>query len=201
MVEVVRIMLTCFQRSHTGTAALNAPDPSSGHHQPTPLPKTPRHSQASLSQSLVWTLLFFPGSWCTQGFVCALRESVSAVLCKVWMLYGGVNGNLFHEGLCHIQVCCTQSPCPCCRLLLTRTSAGGHSDTLLPQSLWTLWVLVHTRFVWALCVSLVGMGFDSKHDSAPPTILLGLLLCPWTWGIFFWYDSAFFCRRLFRSEL
>ena len=25
--------------------------------------------------------------------------------------------------------------------------------------------------------------FDSKHDFAPPTILLGLLLCPWTWGI------------------
>ena len=22
-----------------------------------------------------------------------------------------------------------------------------------------------------------------KHDFAPPTILLGLLLCPWTWGI------------------
>ena len=26
------------------------------------------------------------------------------------------------------------------------------------------------------------MGFDSKHDFAPPTILLGLL-CPWTWDI------------------
>ena len=29
------------------------------------------------------------------------------------------------------------------------------------------------------------MGFDSKCNFAPPTILLGLLLCPWTWGIFF----------------
>ena len=27
-------------------------------------------------------LLFSPGSWCTQGFVCALQESVSLVLCK-----------------------------------------------------------------------------------------------------------------------
>ena len=27
------------------------------------------------------------------------------------------------------------------------------------------------------------MGFDSKCDFAPPTILLGLLLCPWMWGI------------------
>ena len=29
------------------------------------------------------------------------------------------------------------------------------------------------------------MGFDSKRDFAPSTILLGLLLCPWAWGIFF----------------
>ena len=29
------------------------------------------------------------------------------------------------------------------------------------------------------------MGFDCKHNFAPLTILLGLLLCPWAWGIFF----------------
>ena len=40
-------------------------------------------------------------------------------------------------------------------------------------------------FVWDRQVSLAGMGFDSKCNLAPPTILLGLLLCPWTWGIFF----------------
>ena len=57
-----------------------------------------------------------------------------------------------------------------------------HSNTALPQSLWELWLLVHTRFVWALWVSLVEMGFDSKCDFSPATILLGLL-CPWTWGI------------------
>ena len=34
------------------------------------------------------------------------------------------------------------------------------------------------------------MGFDTKCDFAPPTILLGLLLCPWAWGIFFWWDLA-----------
>ena len=31
----------------------------------------------------------------------------------------------------------------------------------------------------------MGMGFDSKCDFAPPTVLLELLLCPWMWGIFF----------------
>ena len=46
------------------------------------------------------------------------------VLCKFWQLYGGVIGNLLQEGLCHTQVCCTQSPCPCGSPLLTRTSTG-----------------------------------------------------------------------------
>ena len=54
-----------------------------------------------------------------------------------------------------------------------------HPNTVLSQSLCGLWVLVCTRYVWALWVSLVGMGFDSKCDFTPPTILLGLLLCPW----------------------
>ena len=40
-------------------------------------------------------------------------------------------------------------------------------------------------FIWALQASLVGMGFDYKCNFAPPTILLGLLLCTWTQSIFF----------------
>ena len=46
------------------------------------------------------------------------------VLCKFWQLYGGVNGDFLQEGLCHIQVCCPQSPCPCDSPLLTSTSTG-----------------------------------------------------------------------------
>ena len=142
-----------------------------------------------------WTLTGKPGSvsggvtapfsWvlvCTQGFVCALQESVSLVLCKfcnqilrrrtglpskipwgfsvplpdpqigksvvgprnfltvrefLWyncsavcavsarQLCGGVIGDLLQEGLathCVTQVCCTQSPWPCGRPLLTLTS-------------------------------------------------------------------------------
>ena len=38
--------------------------------------------QASLAQSLVWTLPLSPGSWYAQSFVCALHESVSLVLWK-----------------------------------------------------------------------------------------------------------------------
>ena len=57
------------------------------------------------------------------------------------------------------------------------------SHTVLSQFLWGPCVLMCTRFVWALLASLVGMAFDSKHKFAPPTILLGLLLCPWAWDI------------------
>ena len=49
-------------------------------------------------------------------------KSLFPVLCKFWQLYGGVNGDPLQEGLCHTQVCCTQSPCPCGSPLLTHTS-------------------------------------------------------------------------------
>ena len=90
-----------------------------------PLPETPRHSQASLGQSLVGSLLLSPGSWCTQDSICPLQESVSPVLCKFWQLCGGVYGDLLQEGLCLTQVCCTQSLCPWGRPLLTYTLTGG----------------------------------------------------------------------------
>ena len=80
-----------------------------------------------------------------------------------------------------------------------------HSNTVLSQSLWGPWVLVHTRFGWAPWVSLAGVGFDSKCEftssyhlsgASPlpldmgylltatpvPPVLLGFLW-PWTWGI------------------
>ena len=60
---------------------------------------------------------------CTRFCLCPPRVCFP-VLCKFWWFYGGVNGDLLQEGLCHTQVCCTQSPCPCNRPLLTHTSAG-----------------------------------------------------------------------------
>ena len=120
------------------TASLSAPTSAAGHHQPTPPLETPGHSRASLGQSLVGSLLLSPGSWCAQGSVCALLESVSPVLCKFWQLYGGINGDPLQEGLCHTQVCCTQSPCLGSSPLLTRTSSGN----------------TQTQFCLSLCGSL-----------------------------------------------
>ena len=68
-------------------------------------------------------LLLSPGPWCTGFCLCPPRVCFQ-VLSKFWWLYGGVNGDLLQEGLCHTQVYCTQSPCPCGRPLLTQTSAG-----------------------------------------------------------------------------
>ena len=96
------------------------------------------NSRETLGQSLVGSLFLSPGSWCAQGSVCALQESVSPVLCKFSHRCGGVNGDLLQEGLCHTQVCCPQRPCPCSSPLLTHNSSG---DT-------------QTQFCLSLCGSL-----------------------------------------------
>ena len=88
MVEVMKIMATSLKRSHADTAALSAPNPAAGHCWPTPLPQTPEHSQVSWCQSLVGSLLLSSGSCCTQGFLCALQESVSPVLCSGGSMVG-----------------------------------------------------------------------------------------------------------------
>ena len=142
MVEVMKIMATSFKRSH---ALLHSVPPASGKCQPRPLPETPRHSWASLGQSFVGSLLLPPGFW----FCLWPPRVYFPVLCEFWQLCGGINGDLLQEGLCHTQVCCTQSLCPCSSPLLTHISIGD-IQTLkgsLAQSLWGLWVLVHTRFV------------------------------------------------------
>ena len=85
-------------------------------------------THGEVGQSLVGSLPLSPGSWCTQGFISALQASFAPVLYKFWRLYGGINGDLLQEGSCHrlceTQVCCTQSPCPSSRPLLTCTSTG-----------------------------------------------------------------------------
>ena len=62
----------------------STPDFAAGRCQPTPLPEIPGHSWASLAESLVGSLILSPGSWCTQGFVCAFKESISLVLWKFY---------------------------------------------------------------------------------------------------------------------
>ena len=141
--------------------------------------------RASLGQSLVGSLLLSPGSWFAQVFVCALQEPVSPVLCNFCQLCDGVNGDILQEGLCHTQVCCTQSPCPCSGHFwpVPLQETLKHSKAGLAQSLWGL--LMHTRFCLSPLSISGGFGFDSKSSFAPPPVLLGLPLCLWMWAISF----------------
>ena len=82
MVKVVKIIATSFKSTWAPTVVFSAPDPTAGHCWPMPPLETPGHSQASLGQSLLESLLLTPGFWCTQSFVYALQESVSPVLWK-----------------------------------------------------------------------------------------------------------------------
>ena len=123
MVEVMKIMAASFKTSRARTAVLSEPDSAQATADPCLCWRLLGTHRQVLGQSLLGSLLLSPGSWCTYGSVCALQESVSPVLCKFWWLCGGVNGDLLQEGLCHIQVCCTQMPCSCGGPLLTRASA------------------------------------------------------------------------------
>ena len=146
MVEVMKIMVTSFKRSHARTAALSAPDRAAGHRQLTPPLETPVHSQESLAQSLVGSLLLSPGSLCAQGSVCALQVFISPVLCKFWQLYGGLMVTSSKRAYAIPKSGTPRAPS------LWQSTADPylhrrHSNTVLAQSLWGLWVLVHTKFV------------------------------------------------------
>ena len=110
------------------TATLSAPNPAAGHHRPTPPQEAPGHPQASLGQSPVGSLLLSPGPGVHKILLCPPR-AYFPVLCKFWQPYGQVNGDLLQKGLCHTQVCCTQSLCACIRPPPTSTSPG---DTQTP---------------------------------------------------------------------
>ena len=108
-----------------------------------------------------------PFSWVLvhTRFCLWLPSSVSPVLCKFWWLYGGVNGDLLQEGLCHTQFCCTQSPCLCSRPLLTHTSPGdtqtlkGRSGSVSVVSLGTHNILFEPSkclwWVWHLILNVI----------------------------------------------
>ena len=75
------------------------------------------------------------------------------VLCKFWQLYGGVTSDLLQEGLCHTQLCCTQSPCPCGRPLPTRTSTGDTQTQSVSVSVGSLSPGAHKACLSPLSIS------------------------------------------------
>ena len=84
MVEVMKIMGPPSKGPGHTLAHSVPPNPAAGHSPPTSLLEPPGHSQASLGQSLVRSLLLSLRAQCPQGFICALYASVSPGLCKFY---------------------------------------------------------------------------------------------------------------------
>ena len=148
MGEVMKIMATSFKRSH----ALSAPHPTAGHCWPTPLPETPRHSWASLAQSLVGSLLLSPGSWYAQGLVSALKDPVSQSCVSSGCSMVGLMVASSKRSYSIHRSTTPRAPAPeavHCRSVPCRR----HSNTVLSQSLWGLWVLVHKVCLSPLSIS------------------------------------------------
>ena len=148
MMEIMKIMETSFKRSHACTATLSVPNPATNHHRPTPLPETPGHSQASLSQTcgVLWghcsfllgpgvhKVLFVPSkSLFPQSCVSSGSSMVGLMATSSKRAYA--IPSLLHPEPLPLQQS-TNNPC----------RPSRHSNTVLFQSLWYLGVLVHTRF-------------------------------------------------------
>ena len=102
MVEVMKIMVTSFK-----WRSLSVPSPAGGHANPH-LHQRLLDTPGQVWVSLLWghsSFLLGPGAHKLLFF--PFRRPV-LVLAALWW----VNGDLLQEGLCHTQVCCTQSPCP-----------------------------------------------------------------------------------------
>ena len=181
MVEVMKITVTSFKRSHAGTATLIAPNSAAGHHWPMLLLETPGHSRGSLCQSLVGSPLLFPGSRCTRGSVCALQECISRSCVSSGCSMVGIMVTSSERTCAIPKSAASSAPVP----VAVHCWPLPPQDTLKHSSVSVTVGSLHPgahRFVWALWVSLAGMGFDSKCEFAPPTVLLELLLCPWLWN-------------------
>ena len=147
MVEVMRIMVTSFKRSHAHTATLSVPDPAAGHRWPTPPLETPRHPQASPGQSPMGSRLFSPGSWCTR-FYCALEESISQSYVRSGISLVGLMAISSKKAYSIPKSAAPRAPVP----------AADHRWPRPPQETLkcrSVSVPVWTRFVWALWASLV----------------------------------------------
>ena len=134
------------KRSHGCTATLSAPNPAAGHHRPTPPPETPGHSQASLGQSLVGPLLLPPGS----GAHKVLSVTSKSLFPQSCVISGGSVVGLMatsSEGLMPYAGLLHPEPLPPQQSTADLCLLKRHPNIVLSQSLWGLWVLVHTRYV------------------------------------------------------
>ena len=125
-------MATSFKMSHAGTAALSAPDPAAGHSEPC-LCQRLLDTHRQVWVSILWghcSFLLGPG---VHKALFVPSKSLFPQSCES---FGGSMVGLMatpSKRAYYNQVCCTQSPCPCGRPLLTHTSTGD-TQTLKGRS-------------------------------------------------------------------
>ena len=111
MMEVMKVMVTSFKRSHEGTAIPNTPNPAAGHCQPTPrLRLLDTHGKVWVS--LLWghcSFLLGPGAHKVL-FVPSKSLFPQSCVNSGGSMVG--SGNLLQEGLCHTRSATPRAPVP-----------------------------------------------------------------------------------------
>ena len=160
--------------------AFGAPNPAAGHLHPMPLIETPGHSWASLGRLLWGHCSFLLGLvahkvWSVPSKSLFPQSCVSSAGSMMGLMVTSCKRLMPHSGLPHPE------PLPLQQATADRYLHRKHSNTVLSQSLWALWVLVCTRFILAFWASQADVGFDYKSNFK--TVFLGLFFCLWTGGI------------------
>ena len=194
-VEGMKIMAASFKRSPAHTA--QCPWPCS---RPLPIHASARDSWRTHRRvwvSLLWDHCYFLLSLGVHRVLFVPSKSLFRQSCLSLAALCGINGDLIQECLCHTQVCCTQSLCPCSRLLLTHTSAG-ESQTLKGRSgsvsagspgvhkvlfepseyLWWAWSLIINE-ISTLLLSCWSFSVALGHGVSLCNILLSIFVHQW----------------------
>ena len=163
-----------FQKCPCRQCCRQCPQPCSRTRQPMASPGILGHSQASLGQSLLGSPLLSPGFWCTQGFVCALQQSVSWSCLSSGISVVGLMVTSSKRAYATPSSAAPRAPAP----MAAHCLPASPQETLTHSSV-SVSGISGSRWAQGRLNFLVGMGFYSKCDFAPPIILLGLLLCLW----------------------
>ena len=100
MVEVMKIMVTSFERSHAcTTATLSAPNPAAGHHWTTPLLETPGHSlylHKVHFKFWIWRLCFWKKKWSSFSLlILVIFHSGTLIRQMLIFVYSPLNNHSF----------------------------------------------------------------------------------------------------------
>ena len=179
----MRIMVTSFKTSHacTGGTTLGAPNPASRHHQPTP----PLETLATPRQvwvSLLWGHCSFLQRLGAHKVLCALQESISQSCVSSGSSMVGLMSTSSKRAYAISRSAAPRAP----------VTVAVHCSPVSPEemlkhssvsvSVGSLGPRAHRIRLSPLSI-FMGMVFDSKCEFTSPSIFLGLLLCPWMWGI------------------